>query len=151
MKKIAISLIFILIVLILFIYSDENSTYKICLSHNLVITHVHSTIDTIGFYPNENTPLKKRLIRGKLKGYAVKGDYLFGYISTEFFKDDGLIGLEGEHDKEGYFIIDMSQKRVLKSGLSKDDYTNAIRNMLLIDEIPSLSGLSSFKRITCWF
>ena len=59
------------------------------------------------------------LIRGKIEFLYSDDSVISGYLSTRFFKEDGLIGLERKNDKEGFFIIDKNIGLV-EAGLTGD-------------------------------
>ncbi len=48
---------------------------------------------------------------------AVGDSYLAGYLSARFFEEDSPIGLTGENDREGFFIVGKESTTVM-SGLS---------------------------------
>jgi hypothetical protein len=67
-----------------------------------------------------------RLIRGDILGFQIRGNHLMGYLSTKNFAEDDLFGLEGDHDKERYFILDL-KSREISSGLSKSNFETRLR------------------------
>ncbi len=71
---------------------------------------------TVDGYPVQG---EHSLVRGKIEFLYFDDSVISGYLSTRFFKEDGLIGLERRNDKEGFFIIDKSIGSV-EAGLTGD-------------------------------
>lgn len=92
---------------ILILSSCKNTTD---LGSGYFIVRESETIQFIRY-----APLSIWLIRGKVKINHVSKSYICGYLSTAYYKEDDLIGLEGKYDKEGYFFI-------WKKKLNFDDY-----------------------------
>ncbi len=125
MKKINILLITVSTLIWLGCTDSKN------LGNGYFLDKVTPTIHTIQY-----RPLSIWLIRGVIKINNVSEDYFCGYLSTKYFKEDSLIGLEGEYDKEGYFIIwkkeldknNYNEQIMIISGLSKLDLLNYSKN-----------------------
>ena len=97
------------IVIFLFVFAGMSQsfsgTYKqTCLGDNYVLTYVTPTIQTIAFYSKQYGG-KHSLLRGRIEFLAVDDRFVAGYLSTRFFKEDELVDLAGENDKEGFFIV----------------------------------------------
>ena len=76
-----------------------------CIDESFVFTYVTPTIQTIAVKKGEEGG-KSRLLRGKIEMLSVGGKFIAGYLSTRFFVDDDLVGLAGEYDLEGFFILE---------------------------------------------
>lgn len=130
------------------LYFNSKRRYEICLKHNLIITNVFNNLQTIAYFSEEYNG-KMRLMRGYIDGYRVIDDYLVGYLSTEYLKDQDLEKYKEENDKHGYFVINMPNKSIV-SGLSKSEFLKFITNNLQMEELPDFQKLSPFKRVSCW-
>lgn len=116
-----------------------------CFNDKLKLTDLGPTLQTI----HERAPYGNYLIRGHITKYAKSGRFIVGYLSMKHTVDDGLVGLTGPNDKEGYFLIDETTLEV-RSGLSSD----AARKVLAADgidesKIKYMSGQSARERFSC--
>lgn len=121
-------LVFLLIVTGIFLtFVSYSGTYKeTCIGNNLALTNVTPTIQTIAYFSNEPKG-KHRLIRGRIEFLIVEDNFIAGYLSTRFFKEDELLGLEGENDKEGFFIVNKSDRNV-ESGLNGNTFFQSLED-----------------------
>lgn len=101
-------IVFLIITIGLTFFFNQLSadTYKqTCIGNTFVLTNITPTIQTIAKLSRKEDGGKVSLIRGRIEFMAVTNKAIIGYLSTRFFKEDDLIGLEGDNDKEGFFII----------------------------------------------
>ena len=93
------------------------SSYKqTCLGDDYILTIVTPTIQTIALY-SKRYGGKHSLLRGRIEFMAVSDEFIAGYLSTRFFKEDDLVDLAGENDKEGFYIVRKMDGKVI-SGIN---------------------------------
>ena len=109
---------------------------EIQLKHRVMIVYVHSTLHTVSYY-SKTYDGQIGLLRGYIDGYREIDDYLVGYLSLRYLKENDLEEYGWENDREGYFIINMKSKKV-RSGLSLEQYKIILSEDLKINELPKL-------------
>ena len=123
-------------------------SYRYCIGNGYDIRYITNTIQTIGRVGGRG---HRWYLRGKIDKFYANKYYVVGYLSTKNFKDDGLVGLEGEYDKEGYFIFNI-KKRNIQSGLTRKKYIEKVYKIFGMKEdkikyknLPSFSLSCLFK------
>jgi len=103
----------------------------------------HSYIEGVG-------DVQSWLIRGHITKFAVVGDHIIGYLSMKHVHEDGLFGLTGEYDKEGYFIIDTRNGKIV-SGLSENEADHHIAEAasIKLGSIKFIDYYSAWMRLMC--
>lgn len=125
--KLVLSITALLIVIIGgYVINYDSNTFSICLANGCVITQATDKLHII-YLPNDNEEDKEiRIIRGFIEGYSVYGNIIAGYLTTEYFHELRINGMEGPADIEGYFIINNADKSV-RSGLTKSQFEDIIK------------------------
>jgi len=128
----------------------DSDTFSICLPNGWVINQATENLHAI-YLPRKVFKVKDngiRIIRGFIKGYSVYADIVVGYLSTEYFEEMQIDGMEGPNDTEGYFIIDTKNAKIL-SGLSKNEVKAFLKNKYLIEEIKPLKNIQHIYQLKC--
>ena len=99
----------------LLLFSCRNRLEKYCLGEGYTYIKSSPTIQTISLDTDSS-----RILRGHIQLLNKIQNKLVGYLNIENFEIDGLVGLEGQNDIEGFFIIDIA-KQELQVGLDKLD------------------------------
>ena len=111
-----------------------NLEGQIDLGQGFVLKNSTPTINTIGKPLGDGGGGQIRMIRGDIKKYYFDSRIIAGYLSIKSFPDDGLLGLESENDKEGYFIIFKDMGNII-SGLTKENFQKKLRAERLSQEV----------------
>lgn len=118
-----------------------------CIDESFVFTYVTPTIQTISIRKG-NEGGKSRIIRGKIEMVSVRDQFIAGYLSTRYFKDDDLVDLKGEHDLEGFFIID-TEFGAVRSGLDGLSFFQSLDRTYAVAELDYLSSHEASKLGEC--
>ena len=102
---------------------------RYCIGNGYDIRYITNTIQTIG---RDGDGKHRWFLRGKIDKFYANEYYVVGYLSIKNFKEDRLVGLEGEYDKEGYFIVELKYQKVW-SGLSEHKFDLLIHRFLNMD------------------
>lgn len=130
-----------------FLIKDAFREY--CLIDNYVLREVTSTIQTVSRELGGNR--SEWIIRGRVTKITVVDNHIIGYLSLAYVEEDGLVGLEGPNDKEGYFAIDVARGSVVLSGWSEaqlDSYIKGIAGVRVKD-LEFGARPSLIERIRC--
>ena len=126
MKKFLLFLIVLLIFLISGRLFYNEHTYRYCFDYGYDLQYITGTIQTIG---RKKQNRHTWLLRGNIKKFYTSKNYIIGYLSTKYFKEDKLLGLEGNNDKEGYFIVNLKTEKI-ESGLNEEDFNEKVHKVL---------------------
>ena len=129
MKKVIwFTLILLIIYIIVRIFYNMHK-YTYCLENNYELYYNTDTIQGIHKTIAQVPPLYLSVnIRGNIKKFYTSRNYIVGYLSTKYFKEDKLLGLEGDNDKEGYFIINLKTEKI-ESGLTEKEFDEKVHKI----------------------
>lgn len=130
-----------------FLIKDAFREY--CLVGNYVLREVASTIQTVSRELGEDR--SEWIIRGRITKITAVDNYIIGYLSLAYIEKDGLVGLEGPNDKEGYFVIDAARGAVVFSGWSEAKLEAYIKGMagVSVKNLKFRARPSLIERIRC--
>ena len=117
-------IIFFLLFSVGFIFFKKLSAdnyNQICIGDNYLLTNATPTIQTIAAISSKEYSGKFSLIRGRIEFMAINNKVIVGYLSVRFFKEDELVDLAGNYDKEGFFII-RKDDGYIESGLDGQSF-----------------------------
>lgn len=118
----------------------SDNRYDYCIDETFEFAHVTSTIQLISVRREQGNPNGEWLLLGHITEFGVTGPYIVGYLSMRYAVKDGIVGLAGEHGREGYFLIN-KMTRAVTSGLSYHD----LDRMLLRDAGISLKQVKFIR------
>ena len=152
-KSFIIVAIFVFVLILISIWYAINydpDSFSICLPNGCVINQATDNLHAIYLQRKISTAKDNgiRLIRGFIKGYSVYTNIVVGYLSTEYFEEMEIDGMEGPNDVEGYFIIDTKTENVL-SGLRQDELESLLKNKYLIEKIKPLKEIQHVSQLKC--
>jgi hypothetical protein len=136
----------------IFAVGSALTTADYCLKGEYFLGRVTSTIQTISrrYYVEGVGESQKWLIRGHITKFAVVGDHIVGYLSMKHVVEDDLVGLTEQYDKEGYFIVDTRDEKIV-SGLSENEADHYIVETagVKLGNIRLVSFYSPSMRLMC--